>query len=79
MTIPAARWYAAFGGAPIPHRAAAPRATPELHLDWHVGGVRVHPRPYRTVTSAVLNKPKGGVLMFRSGGVLMAWSERGQG
>lgn len=27
---------------PTPHRAAAPRATPTLHLEWHVGGVKAH-------------------------------------
>lgn len=68
---------------PIPHRAAAPRATPPLHLEWHVGGVRVHPRPYRTVKAALLNMPdviranrSCGVLMFMSRGVLLPWSER---
>lgn len=79
MTISASRWSLRTDlPHPIPHRAAAPRSAPTLHLEWHVGGVRVHPRPYRTVTSALLNKPKGGVLMFRSGGVLLPWSERGR-
>ena len=74
--ISPSRWYAAFGGAPIPHRAAAPRATPELHLEWHVAGRKVG--RHGTVTAALLAKPAGGVLMFQSGGVLLAWSERGR-
>jgi hypothetical protein len=61
----------------IPHRAAVPRATPTLHLEWHVGGVKVS--RHGTVTAADLAKPKGGVLMFMSRGVLLPWSERGRG
>lgn len=75
--IPAARWYAAFGGAPVAHRAARAPAAPKLSLEWHVGGVRVHPRPYRTITAALLAKPAGAVLMFRSGGVLLPWTRGG--
>ena len=57
-------------------RAAAPRATPTLHLEWHVGDRKVS--RHGTVTAALLAKPAGGVLMFMSRGVLMAWSERGR-
>ena len=61
---------------PIPHRAAAPRSAPTLHLEWHVGGVKVS--RHSTVTAALLAKPAGGVLMFMSRGVLLPWSERGR-
>lgn len=78
MTISASRWSLRTDlPHPIPHRAAAPRATPALHLEWHVGGVKVS--RHGTVKAALLAKPKGGVLMFRSGGVLLPWSERGRG
>ena len=69
----------------IPHRAAAPRATPTLHLEWHVGGVKAHEGWFKTATSALLNMPdviranrSCGVLMFQSGRVLLPWSERGR-
>lgn len=55
----------------IPHRAARPR-TPALHLEWHVAGVKVS--RHRSVTSAMLARPEGGVLMVRRGGVLLPWT-----
>ena len=79
MTISASRWSLRTDlPHPVPHRAAAPRATPTLHLEWHVGGVKAHGGWFKTATSAVQNKPAGGVLMFRCGGVLLPWSERGR-
>lgn len=54
----------------IPHRAARPRKT--LHLEWHVGGEQVS--RHRSVTSAMLARPEGGVLMVRRGGVLLPWT-----
>lgn len=60
----------------LPHRAARPR-TPALHLEWHVAGVKVS--RHRSVTSAMLARPEGGVLMVRRGGELLPWSERGRG
>lgn len=55
----------------IPHRAARPR-TPSLHLEWHVGGERVS--RHRSVTSALLARPDGGVLMVWRGGELLPWT-----
>ena len=74
--IPASRWQLRDDlPHPIPHRAARPRTT--LHLEWHVAGVKVS--RHRSVTSAMLARPDGGVLMVRRGGVLLPWSERGRG
>lgn len=84
MTISASRWSLRTDlPHPVPHRAAAPRATPTLHLEWHVGGVKAHEGWFKTATSALLNMPdviranrSCGVLMFQSGRVLLPWSER---
>lgn len=58
----------------IPHRAAAHRATPTLHLEWHVNGERIS--RHGTVTSALLHQPPGGVLMVERDGRMVAWAER---
>lgn len=74
--IPLTTWYAHHGGAPIPHHAARPRTT-TLHLEWHVAGERIS--HHNTLTSALLARPAGGVLMVLGVGGLVPWSERGRG
>lgn len=72
--IPSARWYAAFGGAPVVHRAAPERQP--LRYEVHVDGVLKSRHP--TVTAAVLAKLRGGgSLMVRTEGGMVPWSERG--
>lgn len=72
--IPGARWYAAFGGAPIAHHAASERQP--LRYEVHVDGVRKS--RHGTITAAVIAKLRGGgSLMVRTESGVVPWADRG--